>query len=98
LGAFSSSPRERAISSPFSSAGSPQISATETFQSIRELLTSIASNLEEKSHWKFAALKSLTDLVDLAEHTSVIQAMKLLLSEMYPSGLYDKYTTPDKPS
>jgi hypothetical protein len=43
-------------------------------------------------------VEALLDLVNLAERQSVMQAMQELLIAMYPSTLYDKYSTPDKPS
>jgi hypothetical protein len=100
LGAFTLSPsRERAsISSPISSASTPQIPTQETLQSVKELIFTLMTSNGDKSQWKSVALKTLMELVEVAEQKSVMQAMQILLVAMYPSSLYDKYSTPDKPS
>lgn len=100
LGAFASSPNPKrsSISTPISSASTPQLQATETLQAVKDLLNGMLLATDAKSQWKCAVLKTLLELVDVAEQKSVMHAMQLLLEAMYPSNLYDKYSTPDKPS
>lgn len=94
LGSFASSPEvERIISSPSSSSATPRL-PTETLQAVRLLLSDLDHG---NSEWKRSAINALFQLIDLAEQ-SVMKAMHTLLVAMYPSAVYDKYSTPDKPS
>jgi hypothetical protein len=94
LGRFASSPEaERIISSPSSSSATPRLPA-ETLQAVRQLLTELNTNNNE---WKRSAVDALLQLIDVADQ-SVMKAMHILLVAMYPSAVYDTYSTPDKPS
>lgn len=101
LGAFAASPNlhdHSAISTPITSASTPKLPTIETLQAVRELFANMLASADPNATWKRAALKTLMELVDVAEQKSVMQSMQLLLVAMYPSSLYDKYSTPDKPS